>query len=202
MNSYYTLTATILNFKFSLPVHGAYKRNWAAVFGVNLILAPITFILNLTILIAFCKVNGKNKIKNYLCRSLWMADMLTGLLSQPAFAALNLAVFHRKKSCTLLFMSATCGYFLVIVSFFGLLAIHIERYLGVFYPFRHNRIKTDTIMITKLILTGWRLSAICLSLCFLTPDLIMFTVFATAVIPLLSCGAVMFKSRLSVRCTG
>ena len=50
------------NFNFSLPVFEEYRKNWAAVGGVNLILAPITFVLNLTVLIAFCKINGKNSI--------------------------------------------------------------------------------------------------------------------------------------------
>ena len=171
------------NFKFSLPVHEAYIRNWAAVGSVNLILAPITFILNLTILIAFCKINDKNKITNYFYKSLCMADMLTGLVAQPAFAAFYLTVFHRKTDRSLLFINTVCSDFLVSVSFLGLLAIHTERYLGVFYPFRHNKIKTNTIMITKLILSGWIVTAIFVSLCFLTPRLIMWTVSVAALIP-------------------
>ena len=106
------------NVKSSLPVYEAYIRNWAAVGGVNLILAPITFILNMTILIAFCKINGKDKITNYLYRSLCMADMLTGLLAQPAFAAFYLTVFHRKTYCSLLLITTGCRYFFLTVSFF------------------------------------------------------------------------------------
>ena len=147
------------NVKFSLPVHEAYIRKWAAVGGINLILAPITFILNLIVLIAFSKINDKNNITNYIYRSLCIADMLTGLLAQPAFAAFYLTVFHRKTYCSLLFLTTACSYFFVTVSFLGLLAIHIERYLGVFYPFKHNKIKADTIMITKLLVTGWILAA-------------------------------------------
>ena len=171
------------NYKFNLPIHEAYRRNYVAVGSVSLILAPITFILNLAVFIAFSKINGKNNITNYIYRSLCMADMLTGLLAQPAFAAFYLTVFHRKTYCSLLLIYFGCNYFFVTVSFLGLLAIHVERYLGVIYPFKHNKIKTDTIMITKLIVTGWILAAISVSLGFLTSQLIMLTVFAAALIP-------------------
>ena len=171
------------NYEVSLPIHEAYRRNYAAVGSVSLILAPITFILNLTVFIAFSKINGKNSITNYIYRSLCMADMLTGLLAQPAFAAFYLTVFHRKTYCSLLLIYFGCNYFFVTVSFLGLLAIHVERYLGVIYPFKHNKIKTDTVIITKMILAGWILAAFFVSLGFLTPQLIMFTVVAAALIP-------------------
>ena len=103
------------NFNFSLPVYEEYRKNWPAVSGVNLILAPIAFVLNLTVLIAFYKINGKNNITNYIYRSLCMADTLTGLLAQPAFAAFYLTVFYRKTYCSLLFITTACSYFFVTV---------------------------------------------------------------------------------------
>ena len=169
--------------KFSLRPHEAYRRNYAVVGGVNLILAPVSFILNLTILIAFSKVNATNNITNLIFRSLCTADMLTGLFAQPAFAAFYLIAFQKHISCSLIYISTAFSFFFVAVSFLSLLAIHIERYLAVFYPFKHHIIKTKTILIKKLILTGWILTAILVSLCLLTPRFIMFAVFSVVLIP-------------------
>ena len=171
------------NKEYSLPVHQEYRRNYAAVGGVNLILAPVTFIMNLTILIAFSKINGKNNITNLIYRNLCTADMLTGLFAQPTFAAFNLMAFQGKVYCSLLYVTTGCSFFFVAVSFLSLLAIHTERYLGVFYPFKHHKIKTDTTLIKKLILTGWILTAVLVSLSFLTPRLIMLAVVCDILIP-------------------
>ena len=171
------------NANFSWPLEVSYRRNWISVAVVNLILAPVTFFMNFVILFALSKLKDRNTITNYLFRSLCITDMLTGLLAQPLFGALYLNVFSKKASCSLLVATVGSGYFFVTISFFTLLGIHIERYLGVFHPLYHSKIKTKTTLIKKIIVTGWVLTAIYVLLCFVTPYLILFTVSYAVFVP-------------------
>ena len=167
----------------SYSLHGIYRQNWMIVGGANLILALVTFIINLITLIALRKIKDKNTITNCIFASLCASDMFTGLLGQPFFGAFYITVFYEKRYCGLLFLTIGSGCFFVLVSFLCILEIHIERYLGVFYPFHHNKIKMDILLIKKMIAVGWILVAILILICFFTPQLIMSTVIAAVLFP-------------------
>ena len=171
------------NVQKTYHVHGFCMKNWLIVGTVNLLLAPVAFFMNFIMLIALRKSKDKNTITNYMFTNLCISDMSTGLVVQPLYGALYLTVFHQKTTCSLIFVTIGFGYFFVAISFLALLGIHVERYLGVFHPFYHNNIKTDTSLIKRVILAAWMVTAILVALCFLTKNLIMYTVLAAFLAP-------------------
>ena len=162
------------NFSQSFPMHGLYKQNWLSAGVVNLIFAPVTYFINIITLVALRKIKDKNTISNCMFTSLCATDMLTGLLGQSLYGVYYVTVFYKKTYCSLVYVHIGFGFFFVTVSFLCLFAIHIERYLGVFHPMTHYKIKTDTSFITRIILASWALTAIYIPICFFTPCSIMY----------------------------
>ena len=170
--------------KISYPLEGLYPQNWALIGTINLILAPITFAVNLLTLVALCKSKDKTFITKAIFTSLCLTDMLTGILAQTFYGVLYITVFNAEKYCFLLLATIGCSYFFVATSFFALLAIHVERFLGVFHPFYHKRIKTDASLIKIIALTTWILTAVSVAVSFFTPHLIMYTILAAIFTPI------------------
>ena len=139
--------------------------------------------MNLITLIALRRVTDKNTLTNYIFTALCTADMLTGLIAQVQFGTLYLKLFYKKASCSLLFASAGSGFFFVAMSFFTLLAIHVERYFAVFHPFTFEKIAADTRLIKKMILFSWAMIAILVSVSSLTPQFVMFKFIALILVP-------------------
>ena len=171
------------NVRKTYPAYGIYIKNWLLVGSVNLALSPVTFFMNLMTLTALRKCKDKDTITNYVFTSLCTTDMLTGLIVQPLYGTLYLTVFHGNAFCELLYATIGFAYFFVAISFFALIAVHVERYLGLYYPFYYKTIKTDTGLIKRIILAMWIFTVIFVSLCFLTPHLIMYACLAALLAP-------------------
>ena len=170
------------NFSPSFPMHGIYKEIWLSAGVANLILAPVTFLINFITFVALRKIKDKNTITYCIFKSLCATDMLTGLLAQSLYGVYYVTVFYKKTYCSLVYVHIGFGFFFVTVSFLCLFAIHIERNLGVFHPMTHFKIKTDTSFITRIILASWALTAIYIPICFFTPRLIMYKITAAVLI--------------------
>ena len=170
-------------------VYGMYIKNWLLVGIVNLFLAPTAFVMNLMTLLALRKSKDRNTITNYVFTSLCTTDMMTGLIVQPLYGIFYLTVYRRNTFCGLLYTTIGFAYFFVAISFFALIAIHVERYLGICYPFYYKTIKMKTSLIKKIILGMWILTAIVVLLCFLTPNLMMYSVLAALLAPVAFIGS-------------
>ena len=171
------------NMNVGYPTTGMYKYNWLINGTVNLVLAPFTFFLNLITLIALRKVKDKRTATNYILSSLCTTDMLTGLFGQVTYGVLYLTIFHSKAFCILLLTTVGFSYFFVTVSFFTMLTIHTDRYIGVFYPFQYEKIERSCSFIWKIIFVTWIASACFVSVNFFTPHFILHTVLAAIIIP-------------------
>ena len=190
--------------KITYPLVGLHQQNWVIVGTVNLILSPVTFSINLLTLIALSKSSEKTigLITKYIFTSLCITDMLSGLFAQLLYGTLYITVFHYKVYRGLLLATIGCSYYLIATSFLALLAIHVERFLGVFYPFFHRRFKTDSGLIKKMVASAWIFTAILVSGTFFTPHLILYTTVAAVLLPIVfvwSCY-VQIKIVRKVRC--
>ena len=172
------------NWQLIYPLHGIYKKNWFVVGTVNLIIAPVVFIINLVTLIALRKARDRDTITNYIFTSLCTADMLTGLFAQLLYGTFHVNVFHNKSFCPLLFATSGSGYFFITISFFTLFAIRVERYIGVFRPLHYEKIALDDILIKKIIVITWLATAVFILICFFTPHMIMYKIFVAIVVPI------------------
>ena len=193
----------ILNFdcpnaKISYPLYGIYRINWLAVAIVNLILAPLVFIINFLTLIALRKAKDRHTIRNYIFTSLCTADMFTGSFAQTLYGIFYVNVYHNRSLCSLLLVTNGTAYIFVTISFVALLGIHVERYIGIFHPFQYEKISPHDILIKKIIIVTWAADATLMSLCLLTPNHIMFKVSAAILIP----TAFIFSCYVQVKIAG
>ena len=125
----------------------------------------------------------KNTLTNYIFAALCTADMLTGIIAQSMHGTFYLTLFYKKASCSLPLVLTGSAFIFVAISFFTLLAIHVERYIAVFHPFTFEKIAADTGLIKKIILFSWTIITILVSLCFLTPQLVMYTALGSILYP-------------------
>ena len=171
------------NFSNSYPLYGTYLQNWLIVGLANVILSPVTFLMNLITLTALRKITDKNTLTNYIFTALCTTDMLTGLIAQVLHGTFYLRLFNKNASCSLLFGTTGIGYFLVAISFLTLVAIHVERYLAVFHPFTFENIAADTGLVKKIMLLSWVIMAILVSVSSFTPKFIIFKFISLILVP-------------------
>ena len=174
----------MLQLDVSYPSDGIHKQNWFVVGITNLILAPITFLINFLTITALRNIKNKNTITNYILVSLCATDMLTRLLlAQSVFGAFYLNVHYESVTCSLFLFTVGNSYFFVSVSFCTLFVIQTERFLGVFLPFKHEPLAANRCFKRKIILASWISSCILVLASIFTPHLILHTIAACMFIP-------------------
>ena len=167
----------------NFPLYGIYLENWFIVGLANIMLSPVTFLINLMTLIALRKIIDENTLTNCIFTSLCTTDMLTGINRPIIIRYILLNSFLQQGILYSAFEYDCKWVFFVAVSFLTLLAIHVERYIAIFRPFTFEKIAADTDLIKRLILLSWAIVATLVTLCFFTPRFVMYTVISSILTP-------------------
>lgn len=91
---------------------------------------------------------------SYLVVNLAFADLLTGLITEPFYAAFEISRFMEKESAILYVIGESTAYLFVNASILSILSLAYDRYVAVSYPLLHDQ-KMNRKRIFTLIVLLW-----------------------------------------------
>lgn len=94
---------------------------------------------------------------NYLVVNLAVADLLTGLITEPLYAAFEISNFMRKEFTVLFVIGESTAYVFVNASILSILSLALDRYIAVKHPLSHEQ-KMNHKRILKIIISLWSYS--------------------------------------------
>ncbi|KAJ7356379.1 hypothetical protein OS493_025489 [Desmophyllum pertusum] len=94
---------------------------------------------------------------SYLVVNLAVADLLTGLITEPLYAAFEISNFIEKKFNILYVIGESTAYVFVNASILSILSLALDRYIAVKYPLSHGQ-KMDRNRIFTIIVLVWTYS--------------------------------------------
>ena len=94
---------------------------------------------------------------NYLVVNLAAADLLTGLITEPLYAAFEICNFMKKEFTTLYVIGESTAYVFVNALILSILSLALDRYIAVKYPLSHER-KMNHDCILKIVILLWSYS--------------------------------------------
>lgn len=120
-------------------------------------------------------------MSNLILCNLALTDMLTGLISQPLFAALMMASAFCVKFCFLNISSIILGNLLSSISVVSLFLITLDRHISIFYPFYYEKIKEDHAKLLIIIIIIWLVNIFVVVASLFTPDMVLTSIAGTTV---------------------
>ena len=93
----------------------------------------------------------------YLVVNLAVADLLTGLITEPLYAAFEISNFMDKEVNILYVIGESTAYVFVNASILSILTLSLDRYVAVQYPLSHGQ-KMDRNRIVTIIVLLWTYS--------------------------------------------
>lgn len=119
----------------------------------------VTVFANLFVLYLFAK--GKRSLRapsHYLLANLAVADLLVGVLVMPIISTLAVFEYHWFFGRTACAYVDHIHFMLRFTSTISIVAVSLERYIGVKYPLRHKKLQTKRRLISSVIIGIWILS--------------------------------------------
>jgi len=173
-----------VNSKGMYPVGKEFRANYILMMSFDAALAPISFLLNLLVLLVLAKHRSLRTVPNCILISLAFSDMTTGLLIQPMKALFLSFILQQQFHCTLYLTALVLGYLVGMASYLSLTLMAIERYIAIFYPFRYQEMTSSRLVVVKPLAAIWIFSATIMGLSFLTPQMSVMRLFVIALIPI------------------
>ena len=178
-----TLDFYCVNSKGSYPVGEEFKVNYILMVIFDLSLAPISFILNLLVLLVLAKHRSLRTVPNCILISLAFSDMITGLLIQPMKATFTCLLIQLRFNCALYLTALQLGYLMGMTSYLSLTLMAVERYIAIFHPFRYQQMTASRLVVVRPLVAIWLFSLAIMGLSFLTPQMSVERLFVIALIP-------------------
>lgn len=157
------------------------KWNVIAVSVFNFIASPFTLFLNFLAIYTVYRRKKLRKMSNLILCSLALADMLTGLFSQPLFGVLMITSAFCVKFCLVNTTSIVLGNFLSSISVVSLFLITLDRQISIFYPFYYEKVKDEKVTLLIVIVVIWVVNIAFLVASLATPKMLLTSVAGTTV---------------------
>ena len=147
----FTVSAECSGYEIMFVLDGWKKYNIIAILVLNLLLAPLTAILNLFVVIAICKYQRLQSSSNILLANLGTTDMLTGFITQPILSTAYIFAIQGQVSCKTFLVAGHFGYWFSTMSYVTFVCIWSERYFAVFYPYFYIRYNNKGLLVKFLV---------------------------------------------------
>ena len=128
--------------------------------SLNAFLAVIAILGNCVVFAAFYRYELLRTPSNLLLLGLSFCDILVGLVTQPLFAAeMGLVAANSSAACSLKDVYAIFLFSFSSSSMLHVCLISIERFIAIFYPFKHQRFltKKTVVIFSILFWIAWTL---------------------------------------------
>eukprot|EP00794_Sanderia_malayensis_P016790 gene16790-18485_t len=155
----------------------AVKWNFIAIGLANVFLALLTAGLNTLTLLVIYKSRELHTPSNFFIAGLATSDLFTGALTFPMHAIVNFLYSQATSSCWLRLLLTFIGYFFGTCGLLTLLIVATDRYIAVFHPYRYSILTLSTRNLIKPLAFVWLISLVFVSLSFLTPNFLLYSVF-------------------------
>lgn len=133
------------------------SSNTALVIGItNLLVGVIAIVGNLLLCWTIYRdpFRRLRTTASYLVVNLAIADLLTGLITEPFYAAFEISNFMEKETDILYVIGESTAYVFVNASILSILSLAWDRYIAVRYPLLHSQ-KIDRKRILTMIVLLW-----------------------------------------------
>ena len=152
-------------------ISGWHYKSLTGIMSFDVISIPPTVIFNLLIICVVIKNRSLQTVSNLLLTSLAVSDFSTGMLTQPLIIT-SLSVILRCRSICWLFVSSfQTGYYLAMVSFLTLIAVSLDRYIAIFYPYKYQHLTASNSRALRIIIVTWMLPIITVAVSFATNNM-------------------------------
>ena len=121
-----------------------YDNELTSLIVINCLLSMLTVVLNSTCLLAIFRLKKLEDGTRLILMNLCIADVLTGVVSQPLYAVFLFLQKLGGDYCSVASASLSVNLGLAYASFSMLLFASIERYLSLFYPFKYQEFIVGT----------------------------------------------------------
>ena len=136
------------------------RSKTALLIGItNLLVGIIAVVGNFLLCVTIYK-DPYRRLRNtasYLVVNLAVADLLTGLITEPLYAAFEISNFMGTELRGLYVIGETTAYVFVNASILSILSLALDRFIAVKYPLSHGR-KMDRRRIVTIIVLVWTYS--------------------------------------------
>ena len=117
----------------------ASRINFMLAAALNILLAVLSIILNLSVSIAFIKLKKYKKLSDVLLLTLAGIHLIGGLFHLPLMAVFYIGLDD--LSCFQFYLTEAVGYAVILVSFANILSISFDLYMNIIKPMSADRIK-------------------------------------------------------------
>lgn len=136
------------------------RSKTALLIGIaNLLVGIIAVVGNFLLCVTIYK-DPYRRLRNtasYLVVNLAVADLLTGLITEPLYAAFEISNFMGTELRILYVVGETTAYVFVNASILSILSLALDRFIAVKYPLSHGQ-KMDRHRIVTIIVLLWTYS--------------------------------------------
>ena len=194
----YTCPPSNLNF----PPSGSLDIPQLIASLILMLASPVTVCFNLLAIIVICSNRCLRTFSNVLIVNLCITDLMTGLLTQPFYAADMLyAALHGRPMCILNSLAVFSGYLFGSVSYMVLFLIWVDRFCAIFHPFWYFEKTQSFSSLNKCIIALWLYTTVALLASWFTSHFVYFITQVMIALPLvyLWCVYVIIKINIKLR---
>lgn len=148
-----------------------YYINYVIVTICNIFLIILSVVLNATSIIAYWRsARLRKKTSHFLIMLLSANDLATSLVGHPIFVLHLVLTLKGSENCTFFLLHELLTFSVAGMSFTTLLALNIERYLGIAHPIFHRTKITKFRMLAILVLFWFVFGSVVLAYLILGPQ--------------------------------